>query len=157
MTARTMTRLTHTEQQWQARMIEATAADVESVRGIRDMYRDAGWTERAAEAGGRLAVAQQDHEAAVASRLPGPCRDGPGVRHDRPGPGCGYPDRRPGNDTAPGRRAVRGRVRGYVADCLRLRAQLDPAYHPTANGAVKLIPHSGDAEEAERSGRPSPP
>ena len=41
-------------------------------------------------------------------------------------------------------------VRGYVADCLRLRAQLDPAYHPTANGAVKLIPHSGDAEEAER-------
>ena len=40
-------------------------------------------------------------------------------------------------------------VRGYVADCQRLR-QLDPAYHPTANGAVKLIPHSGDAEEAER-------
>ena len=41
-------------------------------------------------------------------------------------------------------------VRGYVADCQRLRGQLDPAYHPTANGAVKLIPHGGDAEEAER-------
>ena len=41
-------------------------------------------------------------------------------------------------------------VRAYIADCLRHRAQLDPAYHPTADGAVKLIPHGGDAEEAER-------
>ena len=41
-------------------------------------------------------------------------------------------------------------VRGYVADCLRLRGQLAPAYHPTADGAVKLIPHGSDAEEAER-------
>ena len=41
-------------------------------------------------------------------------------------------------------------VRAYIADCLRHRAQLDPAYHPTADGAVKFIPHGGDAEEAER-------
>lgn len=41
-------------------------------------------------------------------------------------------------------------IRSYVADCLRLRAQLNPVYHPTANGAVKLIPHGGDAEEAEQ-------
>jgi len=41
-------------------------------------------------------------------------------------------------------------VRAYIADCLRHRAQLDPAYHPTADGAVKLIPHGGNAEEAER-------
>ena len=32
-------------------------------------------------------------------------------------------------------------IRAYIADCLRHRAQLDPAYHPTADGAVKLIPH----------------
>jgi hypothetical protein len=41
-------------------------------------------------------------------------------------------------------------VRAYLADCLRHGAQLDPAYHPTADGAVKLIPHGGNAEEAER-------
>ena len=41
-------------------------------------------------------------------------------------------------------------VRAYITDCLRHRAQLDPAYHPTQDGAVKFIPHSGDPEEAER-------
>ena len=41
-------------------------------------------------------------------------------------------------------------VRAYIADCLRHRGQLDPAYHPTADGAVKLIPHGGNADEAER-------
>ena len=41
-------------------------------------------------------------------------------------------------------------IRAYIADCLRHRAQLDPAYHPTADGAVKLIPHGSDPEEAER-------
>ena len=45
---------------------------------------------------------------------------------------------RPGNDTTTGRgtEPYEAEVRGYVADCLRLRGQLDPAYHPTANGAV---------------------
>ena len=42
------------------------------------------------------------------------------------------------------------KVRAYIADCLRHSAQLDPAYHPTADGAVKLIPHGRDADEAER-------
>ena len=32
----------------------------------------------------------------------------------------------------------------------RHRAQLDPAYHPTAAGAVKMIPHGADPEEAEQ-------
>jgi Bifunctional DNA primase/polymerase, N-terminal/YspA, cpYpsA-related SLOG family len=41
-------------------------------------------------------------------------------------------------------------VRAYLADCLAHRAQLDPAYHPTPDGAVKLIPHAGNADEAER-------
>ena len=41
-------------------------------------------------------------------------------------------------------------VRVYIDDCLRHRAQIDPAYHPTADGAVKMIPHGGDAEEAEQ-------
>ena len=50
----------------------------------------------------------------------------------------------------PGGEPYEAEVRGYVADCLRLRGQIDPAYHPTANGAVKLIPHGGDVEEAER-------
>ena len=40
-------------------------------------------------------------------------------------------------------------VRAYIADCLRHRAQLDPAHHPTADGAVKMIPHRGDPGEAE--------
>jgi len=38
-------------------------------------------------------------------------------------------------------------VRAYLADCHRHRAQLDPAYHPTADGAVKMIPH-GCTEDA---------
>jgi Protein of unknown function (DUF3631) len=41
-------------------------------------------------------------------------------------------------------------VRAYIADCLRHRAQLDPAYHPTADGAVKLIPHGGNADVSDR-------
>ena len=52
--------------------------------------------------------------------------------------------------TGGGAEPYEAQVRGYVADCERLRAQLDPAYHPTAAGAVKLIPHGGDVEEAER-------
>jgi hypothetical protein len=48
-------------------------------------------------------------------------------------------------------------VREYLAFCDQSRAELaalgsalDPAYHPTANGAVKLIAHRGDAVEAEK-------
>ena len=40
-------------------------------------------------------------------------------------------------------------VRGYIADCQRHRGLLNPAYHPTADGAVKMIPHQGNAEAAE--------
>jgi hypothetical protein len=41
-------------------------------------------------------------------------------------------------------------VRAYIADCQRHRSQLDPKYHPTADGAVKMIPHNGNAEAAEQ-------
>ena len=41
-------------------------------------------------------------------------------------------------------------VRAYLADCVRHRAQLDPAYHPTAAGAVKMIPHGANPEAAEQ-------
>jgi hypothetical protein len=64
-------------------------------------------------------------------------------------------------------------VREYLAFCDRSRADLaamgrtlDQAYHPTANGAVKLIAHRGDAAEADKirqafaeltgNGQPSP-
>jgi hypothetical protein len=40
-------------------------------------------------------------------------------------------------------------VRAYIDGCQRMRGQLDPAYHPTADGAVKLIPHHGDHQAAE--------
>ena len=39
-------------------------------------------------------------------------------------------------------------MRAYLADCHRHRAQLDPACHPTADGAVKMIPHGGRTEDA---------
>ena len=41
-------------------------------------------------------------------------------------------------------------VRAYLADCVRHRAQLDPAYHPTAAGAVKMIPHGANPDQAEQ-------
>jgi len=56
----------HTGNSSQARMVEATAHDVAAIRDIRDMYLAAGWPEYAAEAGRWLAVAEQDHAAAVA-------------------------------------------------------------------------------------------
>jgi len=40
-------------------------------------------------------------------------------------------------------------VRRYLTDRLRHRAVLDPARHPTADGAVKMIPHRGDPTAAE--------
>ena len=50
----------------QARMVEATAADVASIEAIRDGLAASGWTERVAEAEQWLAVARDDHAAAVA-------------------------------------------------------------------------------------------
>jgi hypothetical protein len=51
---------------------------------------------------------------------------------------------------------VAGQVREYVAYCADARAQLearggrlDPKCHPTADGAVKMIPHGGDRARAE--------
>jgi len=45
-------------------------------------------------------------------------------------------------------------VRDYLAYCRQawkeLRGNLDPRYHPTADGAVKLIAHNGVAAEAKR-------
>lgn len=35
-------------------------------------------------------------------------------------------------------------LRAYLADCKRFR--LDPAYHPTAAGALKMIPWRGDVQ-----------
>jgi len=41
-------------------------------------------------------------------------------------------------------------IRAYLTGCLAHRGQLDPAYHPTADGAVKMIPHRGDPGEAAK-------
>ena len=56
----------HTGNSVQARLIEATGADVASIEAIRDGLAAAGWTERTAEADQWLAVARDDHAAAVA-------------------------------------------------------------------------------------------
>jgi hypothetical protein len=81
----------HTGNSTQAQMIEATAADAGALRGIRDMYRAPGCTERAAETGRWLAVAEQDHAAAMAGTG---YRDlaamGPASVMTEPEP-CGYP------------------------------------------------------------------
>ena len=75
----------------QARMIEATANDVAVIKDIQAMYLAAGWPEHAAEAGQWLAVAEQDHAAAVAGI---DYRDlaamGPESVMTEPEP-CGYP------------------------------------------------------------------
>ena len=82
----------HTGNSTQARLVEATAADVDALRGIRDGFRASGWPEHEAEAGRWLAVAEQDHAAAVAGI---DYRDlaamGPESVMTDPAP-CGYPD-----------------------------------------------------------------
>jgi len=49
-----------------------------------------------------------------------------------------------------------GPVREYLSYCRRAAAELDAQgssldlkYHPTADGAVKMIPHGGDAARAK--------
>ena len=73
-------------------MVEATAADVASIEAIRDGLAASGWTERVAEAEQWLAVARDDHAAAVAGI---DYRDlaamGPESVMTDPAP-CGYPD-----------------------------------------------------------------
>ena len=75
----------------QAQMIEATAADAAGLRSIRNMYRALGCTEREAETGQWLTIAEQDHAAAVAGI---DYRDlaaiGPESVMTEPEP-CGYP------------------------------------------------------------------
>jgi len=66
MTARSDYPAIHSGNSTQARMVEATAADVASIEAIRDGFTASGWTERAAEAEQWLTVAQEDHAAAVA-------------------------------------------------------------------------------------------
>jgi hypothetical protein len=39
-------------------------------------------------------------------------------------------------------------VRGYLADCAAAPG-LSPKYHPTADGALKVIFHRGKAEESQ--------
>jgi hypothetical protein len=39
-------------------------------------------------------------------------------------------------------------VRGYLADCAAAPG-LSPKYHPTAEGALKVIFHRGKAEESQ--------
>lgn len=53
--------------------------------------------------------------------------------------------------------AYETRVREYLAYCRTAAADLkaagsalDPKYHPTADGAVKMIPHRGDPAEAKK-------
>ena len=48
-------------------------------------------------------------------------------------------------------------VRAYLADCELAAAEmeaagssLDPKSHPTADGAVKMIPHGGNSAEAAK-------
>ena len=82
----------HTGNSPQARLVEATAADAGTLRGIRDGFRASGWPEHEAEAERWLAVAEQDHAAAVAGI---DYRDlaamGPESVMTGPAP-CGYPD-----------------------------------------------------------------
>ncbi len=49
-----------------------------------------------------------------------------------------------------------GQVREYLASCAEARAQVeargfrvDPRHHPSAEGAVKMIPHGSDRARAE--------
>jgi hypothetical protein len=49
-----------------------------------------------------------------------------------------------------------GQIREYLAYCEDARAQLearggrvDPRYHPSADGAVKMIPHGSDRARAD--------
>ena len=58
---------------------------------------------------------------------------------------------------ARGRRSYEQAVRDYLADCELAAAELaaagsflDPTCHPTASGAVKMIPHHGDPAEADK-------
>ena len=66
MTGRSDYPAVHTGNTTQNRMAEATAADVASIEAIRDGFAASGWTERVAEAEQWLAVARDDHAAAVA-------------------------------------------------------------------------------------------
>jgi hypothetical protein len=81
----------HTGNSTQAQMIEATAADAGTLGGIRDRYRAPGCTEPAAETERWLAIAEQDHAAAMAGI---DYRDlaarGPESVMTEPEP-CGYP------------------------------------------------------------------
>lgn len=50
-----------------------------------------------------------------------------------------------------------GPVREYLRYCRQAAAELtlkgsslDPKYHPTADGAVKMIPHRGEMAEAKK-------
>jgi hypothetical protein len=82
----------HTGNSTQARLVEATAADADALRGIRAGFGASGWAERVPEAESWLAVAEQDHAAAVAGI---DYRDlaamGPESVMTEPAP-CGYPD-----------------------------------------------------------------
>ena len=82
----------HTGNSSQAQMVEATAADVGTLRSIRDGFRASGWAEHEADAERWLAVAEQDHAAAVAGiDYQDLAAMGPESVMTEPAP-CGYPD-----------------------------------------------------------------
>jgi hypothetical protein len=41
---------------------------------------------------------------------------------------------------------IAAQIRAYQADCYAARKILNPRYHPTAAGFLKLIPHQGDMQ-----------
>lgn len=55
---------------------------------------------------------------------------------------------RPRQELLP-RAYVVAQLRAYFADCHANRSILNPRYHPTGPGALKMIPHSGDAQQAQ--------
>jgi len=56
------------------------------------------------------------------------------------------------HDPPPDLNTIRSLVRNYLADCASYRDLLNPRYHPTEDGALKVIYHQGpDQETAVRA------
>lgn len=41
---------------------------------------------------------------------------------------------------------IAAQIRAYLTDCYAARSVLNPRYHPSARGFLKMIPHQGDAQ-----------
>ena len=44
---------------------------------------------------------------------------------------------------------VVAQVSAYLTDCYAAQAILNPCYHPTPEGAVKMIPHHGQVQASQ--------